>query len=109
MMDFVMANMNEIGTLIVALALMIWAATSGKWIVFKFAAYRLMFSAERLAETTEGKERMEAVYAAIWQRLPKLLRRFVTEKTLREKLQDWYNFAKNSLGGNFDETNDSAS
>jgi len=29
----------------------------------------------------------------------KWLKRFVTEKTLREKLQDWYNIAKNSLDG----------
>jgi hypothetical protein len=40
---------------------------------------------------------MDAVYATVWQQVPKQLKRFVTEKTLREKLQDWYNLAKNSL------------
>lgn len=104
MMDFFMNNAELTGTLIVSIILMIWAATSGKWIVFKFAAYKFMFSAERLAETKEGKERMETVYAAIWQRLPRLMKRFITEKTLREKLQEWYNFAKDSLGEDREKT-----
>lgn len=58
-----------------------------------------MLDAERLMSTTEGKAKMDAVYAAVWAQVLKWLKRFVTEKSLREKLQDWYNIAKNSLGG----------
>ena len=97
-MDFIINNIDTIVTLLVAIVTAIYAILKGKWGLLKFAAYKLMFSAERLAQTKEGTERMDAVYAAVWAKIPKWLKRFVSEKTLREKLQDWYNIAKNSLG-----------
>lgn len=104
-MDFIVNNIETIGTLIVAFFVVVWAIWTRQWGVLQAAAYKLMLSAERLMATKEGKEKMEVVYAAVWVRVPKWLKKFVTEKTLREKLQDWYNIAKNSLGGdNTEET-----
>ncbi len=103
-MDFILNNIDTIGSLLVAIVMVIWALVTKKWSVLQAAAYKLMLSSERLMATAEGKEKMEAVFAAVWQQLPKWLKKFVTEKTLREKLQDWYDIAKNSLGGDQKET-----
>jgi len=97
-MDFLLNNIDTIGTLIVSLVLVLWAVWTRQWAVLQAAAYKLMLSAERLMKTKQGKAKMEMVYATVWQQVPKWLKKFVTEKTLREKLQEWYNIAKNSLG-----------
>lgn len=102
MMDFILNYSSEIGTLLVSLAVVIWAIYTRSWSVLQVAAYKMMLAAEKLMATKEGKAKMEMVYAAVWQQVPKWLKRFVTEKTLREKLQEWYNIAKNSLGGDRD-------
>lgn len=103
-MEFILNNIDTIGALMISLMLVIWAIVTRQWSVLQVAAYRLMLSAERLMGTKQGKAKMEMVYAALWQQVPKWLKKFVTEKTLREKLQEWYNIAKNSLGGNAEET-----
>lgn len=104
MTDFVMNNMDTIGSLLIALIMVIWAIVTKQWTILKVAAYKLMLSAEMLMKTEEGAAKMEVVYAAVWEQLPKWLKKFVTEKTLREKLQEWYNIAKNSLGGDEEES-----
>jgi len=107
MTEFIMNNLGDIITMIVSVIVAIWAISKGKWELLKAVAFKFMFSAERLMATKEGKAKMDAVYAAVWARIPKWLKRFVSEKTLREKLQDWYNIAKNSLGGDTDESTES--
>jgi hypothetical protein len=97
MMDFILINYQAAAGVILAVILIIYALVTRQWSILQVAAYRLMLDAERLMSTKEGIERMDAVYATVWQQVPKQLKRFVTEKTLREKLQDWYNLAKNSL------------
>ncbi len=104
MSDFILGNFEAVAGAILALILIFYALVTRQWSILQVAAYRFMLDAERLMATKQGKAKMEAVYAAVWQQIPKWLKRFVTEKTLREKLQDWYNIAKNSLGGDQDET-----
>jgi hypothetical protein len=104
MTDFILNYSSEIGALLVSLAMVIWAVYTRSWAVLQVAAYKLMLSAEKLMATEEGTEKMEEVYAAVWSKIPKWVKKFVTEKTLREKLQDWYNIARNSLGGDHDES-----
>lgn len=108
MTDFILSNFEAVSGAILAVGLIIYALITRQWSVLQVAAYRLMLDAERLMSTAEGKAKMDAVYAAVWQRVPKWLKRFVTEKTLREKLQDWYNIAKNSLGGDTDDSTTSS-
>lgn len=103
MTDFILNNMDTIGTLFIALAMVIWAIVTRSWSVLQLAAVKLMLSAEKLAKTEEGKAKMETVYTTVWNRIPKWVKRFVSEKTLREKLQAWYNIARNSLGGDTDQ------
>lgn len=103
MIDFITSNLNDILTLFACAILAVFAIAKGRWAILKPIALKFMLSAERLMATEEGSKKMEVVYAALWERIPKWVKRFVTEKTLREKLQDWYNIAKNSLGGDTDQ------
>lgn len=104
MTEYIMNNLSDIITMLISVIVAIWAVSKGKWELLKVVAFKFMFSAERLMATKEGTARMDAVYAAVWNRIPKWLKRFVSEKTLREKLQDWYNIAKNSLGDDQDDS-----
>lgn len=104
MTDFILSNFEAVAGVILAAILIVYALVTRQWWILQAAAYRFMLDAERIMRTKEGKVKMDAVYAAIWEQVPKWLKRFITEKTLREKLQDWYNIAKNSLGGDQDET-----
>lgn len=103
MTDFILNNFEAVAGAILALVLLIYAVATRQWGLLQISAYRLMLSAERLMATEPGKTKMEEVFAAAWEQVPRWLKRFVTEKTLREKLQDWYNIAKNSLDGDVDE------
>ena len=107
MMDFILNNYEAVAGVILGAGLVMYAIVTRQWSVLQVVAYRLMLDAERLMSTAEGKAKMDAVYAAVWEQVPKWLKRFVTEKTLREKLQDWYNIAKNSLGGDQDKSSNS--
>lgn len=102
MMDFVLSNYQAVAGMLLGAIVIIYALVTRQWSVLQLAAYRLMLDAERLMATKEGTEKMDAVYAAMWEQVPRWLKRFVTSKTLREKLQEWYNIAKNSLGGDRD-------
>jgi hypothetical protein len=104
MMDFILNYYEAVAGVILAGVLIIYALVTRQWSILQVAALRLMLDAERLMATKEGIERMDAVSTAVWQKVPKWLKRFVSEKTLRKKLQNWYNIAKNSLGGDRSET-----
>ncbi|MDD2218394.1 MAG: hypothetical protein PHX63_08215, partial [Eubacteriales bacterium] len=82
---------------LLSLVLIIYAAVTRQWGILRLAAYKFMLDAERVMASKEGATKMDEVYAAIWQKVPTWLKRFVTEKTMREKLQEWYIVARNSL------------
>ena len=97
MTDFIMSNIGAIGSGLVALILIVYALITRRWMVLRSAALSLMLSAEKLMATEEGKKKMDAVYRDIWRQVPAWLGVFVTEETLREKLQEWYDHAKDML------------
>lgn len=97
MTEFILKNFEVIAGAILALVLLIYAVATRQWGLLQISAYRLMLSAERLMATAPGKAKMEMVFAAAWQQIPRGLKFFITEKTLREKLQEWYNLAKDFL------------
>ncbi len=104
MMDFTLTNFEPLAVALAAILLAVYAIVTRQWVVLHRAALSLMLSAEKIMATEEGREKMEAVYIAVWQRIPKWLKRFVTEQTLREKLQKWYDLTKDMLGGDRTET-----
>ncbi len=97
MIDFILTNIEVFVTGLVALVLIIYALITRQWMVLRSAALSLMLSAERLMATEEGKKKMDWVYMATWQRLPNWLKTFISEESLRGKLQEWYNMAKDMI------------
>jgi hypothetical protein len=95
--EIILSNLEVIAVAILALILIFYAIVTRQWGVLQVAALKLMLSAERLMATESGKAKMEAVFAAVWARVPSVLKLFITEKSLREKLQEWFNLAKDYL------------
>lgn len=97
MSEFIFDNIETVALILAAIAGMVYAIYTREWETLRSSALSFMLSAERLMSTTEGKQKMDWVYAQAWQRLPRWLKAFVAEKTLREKLQEWYNWAKSQM------------
>lgn len=97
MIDFLLANMETVGTLIVALFILIYAVITKQWATVRTAALSLMLSAERLLTTVEGRAKMDFVLTALWDQVPGWVKRFYDKNKLRAKLQEWYNIAKDML------------
>ena len=97
MMEYVINNSETIGTAVVALVIVIYAIITKEWAVFKAAAYSLMLSAEGLMSTEEGAKKMEAIFKATWQQIPKWSKVFITETAFRTRLQEWYRIARDQL------------
>lgn len=97
MSEFLISNIETVALILAAIAGMVYAIYTKQWEMLRSSALSFMLSAERLMATMEGKQKMDWVYAAVWQRLPRWLKTFVTEKTLREKLQEWYDLTKDML------------
>lgn len=97
MIEFIFANFELVGGIIVILAMLIYGLFTRQWSIVRISAYQLMLSAERLMATAEGKEKFEAVFADLWKIVPRWLKAFATESVMREKLQAWYNIAKDML------------
>lgn len=99
MIEFILANMTEIISLLVALFFFGYAIFTKQWGLVKSSALSFMLSAERLMKTKNGQRRMEEVYISIYARLPLMFRKFITEEKLQELLQKWYDEGKDALKG----------
>lgn len=97
MTDFLLSNMETIGTLIVALVILAYAIITKQWAMVRTAALSLMLSAERLLTTVEGRAKMDFVLTALWDQVPGWVKRFYDKDKLRAKLQEWYNTAKDMI------------
>lgn len=97
MIDFILTNIEAVGSLIVALVLLIYAIFTKQWGTVRTAALSLMLSAEKLMTTAEGSEKMEQVLAEVWFRVPGWMKKVITYDKLEIKLQEWYEAAKTAL------------
>jgi len=94
MIDFILSNFQTVAGLVLAIILIIYAIFTRQWSLLQLAAYRLMLSAEWLMATRPGKTKMNVVYEEIWSLMPVWFKLFVNEITLKQKLQEWYDLAK---------------
>lgn len=97
MMDFILGNFELVVGIIVLLAMLIFGGITRQWSLVRISAYQLMLSAQRLYATDEGKKKFEMVYSKLWEMLPGWLKKTLGTEKLREKLQDWYDLAKDML------------
>lgn len=96
-MDFIFGNFELVVGMVVLLAVLIFGGITRQWSLVRISAYQLMMSAQRLYATEEGKKRFERVYKKLWKKLPSWLKKTVGQERLREKLQAWYELAKDML------------
>lgn len=96
-MDFIFTNFELVIGIVVLLAVLIFGGITRQWTLVRISAYQLMLSAEKLFATEEGKEKFEMVLSKLWELLPGWLKKAVGIERLRQKLQDWYNLAKDML------------
>ena len=98
MKDFFMTNWFVLILALVFLGFNVYLFITKQWTKLREQAYALMLTAERVFSSEEGKKKFEAVFEALYFNLiPRWLRLFVTPESIREKLQEWYNLAKNYL------------
>lgn len=97
-------NIQNLITLFIILIIagyIIYLAIMKKWKELREFAYAMMLSAERLYRDYQGKEKFEAVFRQVYDLIPVWLQRFIPPESIKEKLQEWYDIAKDYLDDGF--------
>lgn len=94
MKDFIIQNWASIVIVLTFLLTVILLAIQKKWGIIRELAYRMMLAAEMAFASGEGKKKFEAVFKTVYDMIPAWLKIFVPENLLREKLQKWFDIAK---------------
>lgn len=97
MIDFILSNIEAVGTALVAVILLVYAIITRQWGLVRTSALSLMLSAERLMTTKEGIEKMDWVLGEVWRKTPTWIKKVYTEDKLKEVLQKWYEDAKEMI------------
>lgn len=97
MNEFLIQNIETLGALLAALIIIIYAIIAKQWALLRATAYSFMLSAERLMATEEGAKKMEAVFKATWDQIPKWIKVFISEAAFRTRLQEWYSIARERI------------
>ena len=97
-------NIQDLITLIVVLFIIgyaLYLTIMKKWVELREFAYALMLQAERLYKDNQGKEKFEVVFREVYDLIPVWLQKLIPPKSIREKLQEWYDLAKDYLDDGF--------
>ena len=70
-----------------------------QWVKLRAAAYALMLAVEKIYEKNEGPRKFEVVLRELYDIMPVWLSVILTEEKIRRILQEWYDLAKDYLGG----------
>ena len=98
MRDFMIHNWFLLLIAIILVAYEVYLVITKQWTKLRMQAYALMLTAERIFGAGQGKEKFEAVFRELYNNLiPSWLRLFITPEGIREKLQEWYDLAKDYL------------
>lgn len=95
--SFIYANWITIIVIVLAVIYIGYFVVTKQYAKIRSVAYALMLQAERILTTSPGKEKFEAVFNELYSRIPKWIRLFVSQQTLKEELQKWYDLAKDYL------------
>ncbi len=98
MKDFLITNWFILLIAAVFMAFDIYLAVTKQWGKLREQAYALMLQAERIFSSDEGKKKFDAVFDQLYYNLiPAWMRLFISPDTVKEKLQEWYDLAKDYL------------
>ena len=97
-------NIQDLITLIIVLLIIGYAfylTLMKRWVNLREFAYALMLSAERLYAENQGTEKFESVFREVYNLIPVWLQKLIPPESIREKLQEWYDLAKDYLDDGF--------
>lgn len=97
MIDFILSNIETVGTALVAVILLVYAIVTRQWLLVRSSALSLMLSAERLLTTEQGQLKMEWVFREVSALIPVWMRPYLTDEKLRDILQELYDNAKKMI------------
>ena len=97
-MDFIKANWVSIIIVAVTAGYALYLAFTKQWARLRASAYKLILEAEKVIRGTKrGQDRLEYVLDRLYCLMPTWLQFFVSEESLREKLQEWFEHLKDYL------------
>jgi hypothetical protein len=88
--------------IILVVGYFVYLAITKQWAKLRAAAYALMLSAEKIYEKNEGPRKFEVVLRELYDIMPVWLSVILTEEKIRKTLQEWYELAKEYIGGGYD-------
>ena len=97
MSNFIITNWITIAIALLVLFYIGYLIYTNQWSKLRADAYALMLRVEGIYADNEGEKKMARVLLIIYSQLPIWLKYFVTFESLREILQEWYNYAKEEL------------
>lgn len=97
MIDFILSNIETVGTALVAVILLVYAIINRQWLLVRSSALSLMLAAERLLTTGQGQLKMQWVYREVSALIPVWMRPYLTDEKLRDILQELYDNAKKMI------------
>ncbi len=98
MLEFMKENWTSILAVLILVGWTIYLVITRKWDYLRAKAYEIILYAENyITGTKRGKERFELVIRTLYSLIPGWLRFIITEQTLREKLQEWFDILKDAM------------
>jgi len=94
MKNLIIQNWNSVVVILVFGIIILMLIIQKKWGALRTLAYKMMLAAEMAFSSGEGKKKFEAVFRTVYDLIPAWFKIFVPEELLREKLQEWFNMAK---------------
>lgn len=91
MKEFIITNWVSILIVTVTVGYTLFLVVNRKWEQLRAFGYKLILQAEKaITGMKKGQERFEYVFYKLYNLIPGWLQFFVTEESLREKLQEWF-------------------
>lgn len=94
MKEFITQNWTSIVIIVAVAFVIIVLVIQKKWDTLRTLAYKFMLAAEMAFKSGEGKKKFEAVFRTVYDLIPEWFKIFVPEDLLRQKLQEWFDLAK---------------
>jgi hypothetical protein len=95
MFDYLRSNWFGVLIILVLLSWVVYLVVTKQWDYLRHKAYELIIYAEgAIKGSKKGQERFDYVIKVLYQRVPKWMQFFITEQSLKEKLQEWFDILK---------------
>ncbi|QNU66908.1 hypothetical protein EHE19_019115 [Ruminiclostridium herbifermentans] len=98
MKEFIISNLTTILLCLAVFFYVFYLVLNKRWNKLRKLGYKFILKAEKeIIGSKRGQERFSFVIKELYLLIPKWLQIFITEETLKEKLQDWFVDVKDYL------------